>query len=87
MTAHASQTHPSPHDAAAARTPQSLRGRLPKLDGARAQLARKLFDAARVFTAKNGVRLSVAAPGPLPRELVECEAGSERVLLAFARDE
>ncbi len=85
MSAQGSQAqHPA---AETNRTPLPLRGRLPALKAAQAQLARKLFDAARVFVADNAIRLSVAAPGPLPRELVECEAGGELALVGIVRDE
>lgn len=87
MTAQGSPAYQSPPAAERGRTPQPLRGRLPALNPAQASLARKLFDAPRIFAADNGIHLSVAAPGPLPRELVECEAGGERILLGIVRDE
>jgi len=86
MTAQGSQAHHPRPAAERSRAPQPLRGRLPTLNAAQATLARKLFDAMRIF-AENGIRLSVAAPGPLPHELVECEAGGERVLVGIVRDE
>lgn len=87
MTAHGSQAHHPQPAAERSRAPQPLRGRLPTLNAAQAALARKLFETARIYAAENAIRLRIAAPGPLPRELVECEAGGERILVGIVRDE
>lgn len=70
----------------AGRVSQPLRGRLPALRPEQAKLLRDLFGSAREFGANNALRLSIVPPGALPRELVECEAGSERLLIGIVRD-
>jgi type III secretion protein Q len=87
MNTTATQVQPADYAAAASRAAQPLRGRLPTLDAAQALTMRGLFEAARTFDAGNGLRMGITVPGALPRELVECEAGGECILLGIARDE